>query len=244
MIPSEKLTLKLIEEIERKRNDRNLPFNLAISGGSSPAALFELWKGKYRDAVDWRNLRLFWVDERCVPADNPESNFGEARRLFIDEVPLISENVFPINGAVNPSIEAKRYELQVMEKIFPDNGFDMVILGIGEDGHTSSIFPGQEELLHTARMYLESVNPYSLQKRIALTASGILKSKTIIFYLRGEGKRDIIEKMAEATLITQYPAGFVIGNHNNTFIYWDGIQTIVDFKFNSIFADKLSNSIT
>lgn len=244
MTPSEKLTLKLIEEIQKKQEEKNLPFNLAISGGSSPIALFELWKGKYREAIDWRNLRIFWVDERCVPADKPESNFGEARRLFLDEVPLISENVFPINGAGNPSSESKRYELQVIEKILPDRGFDMVILGVGEDGHTSSIFPGQEELLYTSRMYMESTNPYSRQKRIALTVTGILNSKTIVFYLRGEGKIEIMKRMFETKIITLYPARFVIENHNNTFIYWDGIQTIVDFKLNSIFAVKLSNIIT
>lgn len=226
MKPSEKLTISLIEAINKVRDFEKRPFNLAISGGNSPVILFTLWSGKYRDEIDWANLRIFWVDERCVPHDSPESNFGMAKTLLLDKVSQKPENIFPINGTLNPADEALRYERQLQNYAQPGKTFDMVILGIGDDGHTSSIFPGQEELLKSERIYLESVNPYSLQKRVSLTANGILKSDIIVFYLSGEEKNAIMKKISAKGNITLFPAGYVIKKSKKSIIFWDNHQSV------------------
>lgn len=226
MKPSENLTISLIEAINKVRDFEKRLFNLAISGGNSPANLFTLWSGKYRDEIDWANLRIFWVDERCVPHDSPESNFGMAKTLLLDKVPVNPANVFPIDGEADPSEEALRYENQLLQYAKAGKSFDMVILGIGDDGHTSSIFPGQEELLKTERIYLESVNPYSNQKRVALTASGILRSGSIVFYLSGEEKSSVMEKISAERIITLYPAAYIIKKSKKAIIFWDNHQSI------------------
>lgn len=239
MKPSEKLTISLVEAINKVRDFEKRPFNLAISGGNSPVILFTLWSGKYRDEIDWANLRIFWVDERCVPHDSPESNFGMAKTLLLDKVSQKPENIFPINGTLNPADEALRYERQLQNYAQPGKTFDMVILGIGDDGHTSSIFPGQEELLKTERIYLESVNPYSNQKRVALTASGILRSDSIVFYLSGESKQYLVSSVLNIKNEEMYPVSEILRKAHFVNIYWDETQNIADLKFNSIFANKM-----
>lgn len=226
MKPSEELTIRLIESINKVRDCENRPFNLAISGGNSPVNLFNLWSGKYKDEIDWTNLRIFWVDERCVPHNSPESNYGIAKTLLLDKVPVNPDNVFPIDGEKDPLKEALRYENQFFKYVEKGKGFDMVILGIGDDGHTSSIFPGQTELLKTERIYLESVNPYTNQRRVALTANGILRANDIAFYLSGDQKRSVMEKISTEKIITLYPSAYIIKKSKNAFIFWDKHQSI------------------
>lgn len=226
MKPSEELTIRLIESINKVRDCENRPFNLAISGGNSPVNLFNLWSGKYKDEIDWTNLRIFWVDERCVPHNSPESNYGIAKKILLDKVPVSPDNVFPIDGEADPSEEAMRYETQFLKYVRPGKSFDMVILGIGDDGHTSSIFPGQYELLKTERIYLESVNPYTNQRRVALTANGILRAYTIAFYLSGEKKRSVMEKINADGVLTLYPSAYIIEKSKKAIIFWDNHQSV------------------
>lgn len=239
MKPSDKLTISLIEAINKIRDCEKRPFNLAISGGNSPVNLFTLWSGKYRDMIDWSNLRIFWVDERCVPFESPESNYGMAKTLLLDKVPVNTGNIFPVNGEADPSDEALRYENQLLQYTSAGKCFDMVILGIGDDGHTSSIFPGQVELLNTERIYLESVNPYSNQKRVALTVNGILKSDIIAFYLSGDSKQNVVLSILHNKFNIINPVSEILKRAHSVNIYWDDTQNIADLKFNSIFAYKM-----
>lgn len=173
-------------------------FHLALSGGSTPALLFNLWSGAYREEIPWQRIHLYWVDERCVPAESPESNYGEAKRGFIDLVPIPSEQVFPINGEEEPATEARRYSDLLLERLPHHNGyprFDMVILGVGPDGHTSSIFPGQSKLLQSPNTYAPSVHPASGQNRIALTARPIYEAAAVLFHATGAAKADIFDAM-------------------------------------------------
>ncbi|MDD4293764.1 MAG: 6-phosphogluconolactonase, partial [Bacteroidales bacterium] len=99
MNPSEKLTSLLIQAIKKKIATKpNSRFLLAISGGTSPLSLFRLWTGRYRNKIDWNNIELFWVDERCVPPDDSESNYGTARKMLLDNVPIPETRVHRIKG--------------------------------------------------------------------------------------------------------------------------------------------------
>lgn len=177
-------------------------FHIAFSGGSTPALMFDLWANDYSDMTPWERLKIFWVDERCVPPANSDSNFGMMRSLLLGVVPRISyANVFRIQGEDEPGKEALRYSKVVMREVPQSNGlpvFDVVLLGAGADGHTSSIFPGQEDLLSTASVYVANVNPHNGQKRIALTGLPILNARRITFLITGKGKAEVVRDICQS----------------------------------------------
>ena len=146
-------------------------------------------------------MRIYWVDERCVPAEDYESNYGTMRRLLLDEVGMPDEYVYPIYGVNRPEIEAKNYSTLVCRTVplwggFP--AFDVVLLGAGDDGHTSSIFPGQEYLLSSFHPYEVSVNPYNGQKRIAMTGCLLFAAKNLIFFITGKNKADVVRDILDS----------------------------------------------
>ena len=222
MKPSEILTKQLIRAINHKAvQNPESRFSLAISGGSSPLNLFKLWSGKYLDKINWSSLDLFWVDERCVSADNPESNYGTAKKMLLDKIPLHQDNIYRIKGENNPAIEAKRYDEFVKAYLNNTPGYDMVILGIGGDGHTSSIFPGQDHLLKSKKIYEESVNPNTGQKRVALTSNGILNSHVVCFYINGPDKSSIVENISVNYGKPMFPAGYIMKNALDPIVFWE-----------------------
>ena len=169
-------------------------FYFAFSGGSTPSLMFDIWANEYKEVTPWMRMRIYWVDERCVPAEDYESNYGTMRRLLLDEVGMPDEYVYPIYGVNRPEIEAKNYSTLVCRTVplwggFP--AFDVVLLGAGDDGHTSSIFPGQEYLLSSFHPYEVSVNPYNGQKRIAMTGCLLFAAKNLIFFVTGKNKADV-----------------------------------------------------
>ena len=171
-------------------------FYFAFSGGTTPSLMFDIWAHEYREETPWMRMRIFWVDERCVPVNDSDSNYGTMFRLLLSEVGMPDEFVFPICGTCrHPSQEAKRYSDLVCSTVplrrgFP--AFDMVLLGAGDDGHTSSIFPGQEYLLSSFQPYEESINPYNGQPRIAMTGCLLFSAKKIVFLITGKGKAGVV----------------------------------------------------
>lgn len=176
-------------------------FYFAFSGGSTPSLMFDIWANEYKEVTPWMRMRIYWVDERCVPAEDYESNYGTMRRLLLDEVGMPDEYVYPIYGVNRPEIEAKNYSTMVCRTVplwggFP--AFDVVLLGAGDDGHTSSIFPGQEYLLSSFHPYEVSVNPYNGQKRIAMTGCLLFAAKNLIFFITGKNKADVVRDILDS----------------------------------------------
>lgn len=216
---AQELTELLIEMINTKDGDF---FYLAISGGGSPLTLFSLWTGEYKKLIKWENVKIFWVDERAVAPDNEESNFGSAKKYLLDYIDIPEPNVFRIKGEEDPEKEALRYSLLVKEQLplkenFPV--FDMIILGIGEDGHTSSIFPGQSHLYHHQEPYAASVNPYSGQLRVAMTGNTILAAKRAIFYLTGASKAQTVKMVESKIGDVKYPAAYLLKDLGESSIF-------------------------
>ena len=147
-------------------------------------------------------MRIYWVDERCVPAEDYESNYGTMRRLLLDEVGMPDEYVYPNLWSDRPEIEAKNYSTLVLPHGSAFGGgfpaFDVVLLGAGDDGHTSSIFPGQEYLLSSFHPYEVSVNPYNGQKRIAMTGCLLFAAKNLIFFITGKNKADVVRDILDS----------------------------------------------
>lgn len=173
-------------------------FNFAFSGGSTPALMFDLWANEYSDITPWTRMRVYFVDERCVPPENSDSNYGMMRSLLVGVVPIPYENVFRIKGEERPEKEAVRYSRMVENNVAMKDGwpvFDVVLLGAGGDGHTSSIFPGQESLLSSDKIYEVSYNPNNGQKRIAMTGCPIINAQRVIFLITGKSKADVVEEM-------------------------------------------------
>ena len=186
------LIIRMNEQALEKSDDEK--YDVALSGGSTPDVLFRLWANEFALRTPWRKFRFFWVDERCVPPTDDASNYGRFKMLLSDNIPDLKEgeNVFRIIGEADPKAEALRYSELVTSQV---RKFDCIILGIGDDGHTSSIFPGQEHLLSASMPYMPSVHPITGIKRVAMTGKPMLHAKQTIFMVTGSGKFNIINRI-------------------------------------------------
>jgi 6-phosphogluconolactonase len=169
----------------------NEKYDVALSGGTTPDVLFRLWANEYADTTPWQKFRFFWVDERCVPPADDANNYGHFKKFLSDYVSNLKEgeNVFRILGEADPESEALRYSVLVTSQV---QQFDIVLLGIGPDGHTSSIFPGQEYLLSASQPYMPSVHPITGVRRVAMTGKFMMNAKQTVFMITGGGKADIM----------------------------------------------------
>jgi 6-phosphogluconolactonase len=196
--------------------------HIALSGGSTPKIVFEeLAKpGKY--SIDWRKVHLYWGDERCVSPSDAESNYKMTRDHLLSHIRIPDENVHRIRGEEDPETEARRYGALLKEKLPGNDGvptFDLVILGMGEDGHTASIFPHEIHLWDSDRNCEVATHPDSGQKRITITGKLINRGKTVAFLVTGAGKRDKVAAILEGkTGIEPYPAALVHPSDGQ--LYW------------------------
>lgn len=167
------------------------PFSVALSGGSTPRRVYELLAtDEFKSQVDWQFVHLFFGDERPVPPDNPASNYGMALGALISHVPIPGANVHPISGAGDPHENASSYEHQ-LRSYFVGSAwprFDLVLLGMGEDGHTASLFPGSEAMSEKKAWmvanWVEQLNEF----RLTLTAPAINSAAQILFLVTGASK--------------------------------------------------------
>jgi len=172
-------------------------FNLAISGGKTPDLLFSVLAAKYADSSLWQKIHFWWVDERMVPPSNPESNFGVAKKLLFSKISIPEENIHRIKGENAPEEEALSYSAQIQENLPQHDSwpvFDLILLGMGDDGHTASIFPDQLELLHSSHICEVAIQPQSGQKRVTLTGKTISSAKKVCVLVTGSNKA---ERLAE-----------------------------------------------
>lgn len=197
----------------RKAAARNKVINIALSGGTTPGILFSVLAAKYARTVDWRYVRLFWVDERCVPPGHSDSNFGMAKRLLTDKINIPENNIHRMRGEAEPEEEADRYSREILSHVkvkrsFP--AFDIMLLGMGDDGHTASIFPGNERLLVSAKICETAVHPVTGQKRITLTGKVINNSKEIFFLVTGVKKSGVVNQIfSKSGNYAMFPASHI-----------------------------------
>ena len=173
-------------------------FNLAISGGKTPDLLFSILAGKYADSSLWQKVHFWWVDERMVPPSDPESNFGVVRRLLFSQISIPEENIHRIKGENTPEAEALSYAAQIQENIPEQNGwpvFDLILLGMGDDGHTASIFPNQTYLLNSEHICEVATQPQSGQKRVTLTGKVINSASRVCFLVTGSNKAERLSEI-------------------------------------------------
>ena len=169
--------------------------NIALSGGKTPKTFFDYLSRNILGENEWRKVRLFWVDERCVPPGHPESNYGMTKKHLLDKISIPEENVFRIRGESDPADEAERYSTILNEHISLKNNipeFDLILLGLGEDGHTASIFPSRLDLLVSRNNCEVTMHPVSNRKRISLTGRVINNGAGVVFLVTGKNKSDAV----------------------------------------------------
>ena len=177
-------------------------FHLALSGGKTPSVLFSLLSEKFASTIPWNRVHFWWGDERMVPSDDPESNFGVVNNLLFKRLSIASENIHRIQGEGFPEIEAERYCKEIKSFVPEKKGwpsFDLIMLGLGDDGHTASIFPDQMQLLDSDQDTEIANHPLSGQKRITLTGKVINNAKRVAFLVSGESKAPIYYEIVNNT---------------------------------------------
>ena len=199
--------------------DRRGRFLLALSGGSTPRPLYELLASDpFRARIDWSRVHLFWGDERCVPPDHPDSNYRMTREALLDRVQPPAENVHRIRGEAEPQEAAEAYERE-LRRIFgpgevPDRSFDLVLLGMGPDGHTASIFPGTQATTETRRwamaVHVERPRP---MWRVTLTTVVLNAAADVTFLVAGADKADRLREVLQAGGPPRLPAQLVKPTH-------------------------------
>jgi len=188
-------------------------FHLAISGGKTPDLLFWELVKSHSDSALWQKVHFWWVDERMVPPDNPESNFGNTQNLLFSQISIPGENIHRIKGENNSEIEEIEYSEEIQQSLSQQDNwpvFDLILLGMGDDGHTASIFPNHMELLNSERICELTFHPQSEQKRITLTGKVINNANRVCFLVTGANKADrILEIWAHQEKAKLLPASHI-----------------------------------
>lgn len=182
-------------------------FVVALSGGSTPRATYRLLATEpHASAIDWLRVQVFWGDERCVPPHHADSNYRVARRALLDHVDLPARNVHRIRGELTPEEAAAAYRAE-LEAALGDRGrFDLILLGLGPDGHTASLFPGTTALEEGQRavvaVHLEELGAW----RVTLTLPVLNAARHVMFLVSGADKANALARVLEGERL---PAGLV-----------------------------------
>jgi 6-phosphogluconolactonase len=190
-------------------------FRVALSGGSTPKVMYgHLASETYRKQVDWGKVHLFWGDERCVPPDDPESNYGMARKELLIRVAVPSANVHRMEAeredlgrAAQDYEELLRKELDHDEHGLPR--FDLILLGMGADGHTASLFPGARGIRTTSRWVSTPLSPKPGKRRMTLTLPVLNVAQRVLFLVVGPEKAAMLRTVLEEKVQPPLPSQLV-----------------------------------
>jgi 6-phosphogluconolactonase len=180
---------------------------IAISGGSTPKDVFQLlgdrgqqWRGR----MPWDKLELYWVDERAVPPDHPDSNYRMTREALLDHVPLKPEQIHRMEGELDPQEAASRYESELRNSFRLEGAeiprFDLIALGMGDDGHTASIFPRTDAIHEMNRLVTANHVPQKDAWRITLTWPVINRASSVFFLISGQDKASALSEVLTGPL--------------------------------------------
>jgi 6-phosphogluconolactonase len=204
------------------------PFYLAVSGGSTPKKLFAVLAASYADKLAWDQLHLFWVDERWVSQDSPDSNYGAAKELWLSKVPIPAAQIFAMPVTGEPQAAALAYERSLQSTFRCDSddvpSFHLILLGMGTDGHTASLFPGHPALQEHDRLIVDveepKVNP---PRRLSMTMPVLVNARRIWFLVTGADKQGRLQQVMGQTRGAQerYPAARVFAGSRQTTWYLD-----------------------
>jgi 6-phosphogluconolactonase len=195
--------------------------NMALSGGNTPGGVFSLLASSpYRDRVDWGRLHLFWGDERMVPQEHQDSNFRMVQETLLDHIKIPGENVHRIRGEIAPEEAASEYA-ELLHTHFKADlpRFDLILLGLGEDGHTASLFPETDAVeeceKHAVAVFVPRLNAW----RVTLTLPVLNAAREILFLVSGKSKSEMVQRiMSNKQPAKELPATMV--NPQNGELHW------------------------
>ncbi len=182
-------------------------YSLVLSGGSTPAPIYAQLAALSTAQINWEKVHIFWGDERCVPPADDDSNYKMADHTLLSHIPIPPENIYRMKGELPPAEGARDYQAQ-LETFFAGSlpKFDTLLLGLGDDGHTASLFPGTPALDETEKWVVENPHPYSSSWRITLTYPVLNAAHQIIFTVAGEKKAEILAHILNPGSPATYPA--------------------------------------
>ena len=190
-------------------------FAVAVAGGETPRPLYELLAREYRDAVAWDRTDVCFGDERCVAPHNPASNFRMVWSTLLAHVPIVEERVHRIPGELGPEPAAREYDAR-LRRLFVDDAstptFDVAIMGVGADGHTASLFPGDPTLGERKRWAAPVLGPpdVKVRERVTLTLPVLNRARLALFLCAGVAKRDVVSRILAGSA-PEVPAAQVHG---------------------------------
>ncbi len=213
-----------IREVADSSIKKNGRFTIALSGGSTPKKLFELLSAPpYTEEIDWKRTFVFWGDERNIPADSEENNSFMAGKLLLEHLPIPHKNIFPVPVHLPPAEAAQSYE-KMIKDFFDEKlpQFDLNLLGMGDNGHTASLFPHTSILTEDKALvkdvYVEEVGMY----RISFTLPLINAAHINLFMISGANKAEMLERALEGPYDPQHiPTQLIKSAENQVFFYVD-----------------------
>lgn len=188
-------------------------FHVALSGGSTPKLIFDVLADQYGETIDWSQIHFYWGDERCVSPMDEQSNFKMTKDHLFSKIKVPKENIHRVLGENQPMGEAMRYAnlLEInLDRVDEIPQFDLVLLGMGDDGHTASIFPHEMELWQADDHCVVATHPDSGQKRVSINGKVINKAKEVIFLVTGDTKAQKVKEIhGKLGNYKKYPAALV-----------------------------------
>ncbi|AGO15738.1 6-phosphogluconolactonase [Glaesserella parasuis ZJ0906] len=199
----------------------NRPVHISLSGGSTPKLLFKtLAQEPYKSQIQWQNLHFWWGDDRMVPPQDPESNYGEVQKLLFDHIEISAENIHRIRGEEPVEQELAIFS-QELTACVPNGEFDWIILGMGTDGHTASLFPHQTDF-NDPNLAIIAKHPKTGQIRISKTAKLIEQAKRVTYLVTGASKAEILKEIQTTPAENlPYPAARIKAKNGVTEWYLD-----------------------
>ncbi len=183
-------------------------FIVALSGGSTPKAIYDLLGSHYVKAIDWSKVYLFWSDERNVPQDHPDSNYHMAMTSGLSKLGIPAHHIFRMHGEASIKEGAKLYE-KTLKEILHNEPFDLIMLGMGEDGHTASLFPNTEGLKEKHHRVIANYIPEKNTWRMTFTIPYINTASNIVFYVIGSSKKEALYKAFKASSPSEFPCTLI-----------------------------------
>jgi 6-phosphogluconolactonase len=188
-------------------------FHVALSGGSTPKVVFDVLAAEYGATIDWSKIHFYWGDERCVPPTDDQSNYKMTVEHLFSKIEVSEANIHRILGEADPTREAMRYAnlLEInLDRVEGVPQFDLVILGMGDDGHTASIFPHEIDLWNSEDHCVVATHPDSGQQRISINGNVINTAKEVAFLVTGQNKAEKVDEIHnQKEGFEKYPASLV-----------------------------------
>ena len=225
IFPTAQAAVEKIAQEFKRYSKLGRAVHISLSGGSTPKLLFQtLAKTPYKKGIQWQNLHFWWGDDRMVEPSNAESNYGEVQRLLFNHIAIPAANIHRIYGELPPQQALERFKCDLQQVENKQNGmpvFDWIILGMGADGHTASLFPKETDF-DDPHWAIIARHPQSGQYRVSKTAALIENAKRVTYLVTGAGKASILKEIetspAEAL---PYPAAKIKAKYGITEWYLD-----------------------